>query len=192
MNTETLKGSGVYAHLERDQPSGIVRDDYVPDALKVYHAETKSDFKHIAAWKVLHKAPKWKVPKNAVPTLDAPFTPPISSDIDIASDSLVPTPSQRSLGGKKTKSLCLAKEEDEATEINRREDIARATQVEARRVDALEEGNFLAKRALLNEEREKDFEVANANLDDCKNDLAREILKRMKEELKEKYNIPKE
>lgn len=190
MNTETLKFSGVYACLERYPPGGI--NNNVPAALKVYHVETKSDFQYISAWKVLCKAPKWKVPKNAVPTLDAPFTPPISSDIDIASDSLVPTPSQRSLGGKKTKSLCLAKEEDEATEINRREDIARATQVEARRVDALEEGNFLAKRALLNEEREKDFEVANANLDDCKNDLAREILKRMKEELKEKYNIPKE
>jgi hypothetical protein len=77
----TLKFSAIYQKLKKNQPSGSVLSDLVPDTKKAYYEQEGKQFIYEQAWHVLKSSAKWKnlAQTRANPETSTSTTPQDSS-----------------------------------------------------------------------------------------------------------------
>jgi hypothetical protein len=77
----TLKFSAIYQKLKKNQPSGSVLSDLVPDTKKAYYEQEGKQFIYKQAWHVLKSSAKWKnlAQTRANPETSTSTTPQDSS-----------------------------------------------------------------------------------------------------------------
>ena len=224
MNTDTLKYSSIYGNLLRTMPSGHTIKDYVAMTNKAWHAQVGPPFRFEAAWMALMDAPKWQtaIAGSTPQTLSFPtLTPqtaasssgegvsaqgsslgelslkglqpssPKSAPSSLHSQHLV-RPIDQKAAKQRREELSLA---DDLEKI-KVEELKKASEVQARRVSAMEQGNIIAQKALDLDQAVKesqmqltDIQVLNSSEDNCPDERSKMILRQMKDRLAKKYEL---
>ena len=137
------------AQIKGSPPSGTVQGDWPELAIKLYNETTpRSEFKSLAAWKVLSNAPKWIVPLPppgplAMSIASMPLSDPASdSGVSTSRASTPPRP----MSNKQAKRKHLEESQSEQVEEERLSHLKRDNELAERRVKALEDGTVLAKK----------------------------------------------
>lgn len=152
-----------------------------------YHQTNGSNFKDKVPWKVLWYAPKWVAVANPAAANSSAATPfsGISSP-DHAQSTPPPESSasiERPVGQKKAKH----QRDDREIEIERNDELKRATDIQERKAVVMENGQKLAERALKLEEEAKNLNMLMTSPESCPDEESREVLKLMKARLLKKY-----
>ncbi|KAA1070952.1 hypothetical protein PGT21_050003 [Puccinia graminis f. sp. tritici] len=188
----TLKFSGIYQKITKNQQSGSVIADLLPKAKKTYYEEVGKQFQYELAWMILRNSPKWResqpkeiqdAPTTSVQPDQTPAPSQSNATGEIESGATAPlasnSSSKRPLGVHSAKRLM----KEEHFNNKKVKVLTEHTADYREQTNAMKKSNEIRARVAQAEVSQMNWSIMSKKEDDLPDEISRRYLRLQKEQI---------